>query len=71
MIWSIVPVEVIFGSGPTPQSLQTRDYLGRRIAVRQGRVDALLSTDPADFLDPRFQPGSLVEKGKCVMNNEY
>ena len=65
MIWSIVPTEVIFGGGPGPEALQTARYLGRRVTVRQGRVDRLLSTDAADFLDPWFQPGSPVEQAKA------
>ena len=35
-------------------------YLNRQVMVRQGRVEALLSTNPADFLDERFLPGALV-----------
>lgn len=65
MIWSVIPEEVIFSAPEKEPAAQTKvvDYLGRRVALRQGRVAALLSTDPADFLDQRFMPGALVNAG--------
>lgn len=64
MIWSVIPEDVIFQTTASGPGLQVVDYLGRRVLVRQGRVDALLSTDPADFLDQRFMPGALVNAGQ-------
>lgn len=62
MIWSVIPEEVVFKAGEKSSDLQLTEYLGRRVILRQGRVDSLLSTDPADFLDQRFMPGSLVNQ---------
>lgn len=62
MIWSVIPTEVIFGENSAPEPLRSTDYLGRKVLLRQGRVDTLLSTDPADFLDQRFFPGALLNK---------
>lgn len=64
MIWSVIPEDVIFQTAASSPPAQVRDYLGRRVLVRQGRVDTLLSTDPADFLDQRFMPGALVSAGQ-------
>ena len=63
MIWSVIPEELIFSQpaqrGQPPAALLIR-YLNRQVMVRQGRVETLLSTNPADFLDERFLPGALV-----------
>ena len=64
MIWSVIPEEVIFQTEDHAVGPQVVDYLGRRVVVRQGRVDHLLSTDPADFLDQRFMPGALVNSSR-------
>ncbi|MBR2784286.1 MAG: hypothetical protein IKD93_08910 [Firmicutes bacterium] len=61
MIWSIVPEEVIFAARPAaakPELISA--YLGRRVLLRDGRITALLSTDPRDHLDARFRPGTSV-----------
>lgn len=66
MIWSIIPEEMLFAQ----QNIQTEriemQYLGKRIYVRSGKLDTLLSTDPADFLDPRFVPGVSISSGETL-----
>jgi len=63
MIWSIVPEEVIFATAEEEDTLtMNARYLGRQVMLRPcgeglGEIMALLSTDPADFLDERFQVG--------------
>lgn len=63
IIYTIMPTELIFPvetAGET--NLINRD--GRSILARRDadgwRVERLLSTDPADFLDPRWQPGAVL-----------
>ncbi|MBQ2699070.1 MAG: hypothetical protein IJF62_03950 [Firmicutes bacterium] len=62
MIWSIVPEELL--SGDSAQ-LEQLDYLGRKVLARKNadgayELSALLSSDPQDFLDPRFAVGSII-----------
>lgn len=61
MIWSIIPEELIFASQPEQEAARITDYQGRKVLLRQGRVDGLLSTEPLDFLDRRFQPGAALD----------
>lgn len=62
MIWSIIPEEFLFAVDDPEQGMELIDYCGRQICARSGRVERLFSTDPADYLDPRFAPGALVNK---------
>lgn len=62
MIWSVVPEELIFAEQTPEQALTIVNYLGKRVAIREGKVETLLSTDPSDYLDDRFMPGALVDQ---------
>ena len=61
MIWSIIPEELIFAAEPLVDKSRIIDYRGRKVRLRQGRMDLLLSSDPRDFLDRRFFPGAAVD----------
>lgn len=58
MIWSIIPEEFIFAGEEAAAGPSQQQYLGRQVLVSGGRIVSLLSTDPSDFLDARFSPGS-------------
>lgn len=60
MIWSIMPEELLFAAAEEEGSgeAQVADYLGRKVSLRGGRVEALLSSDPQDYLDQRLAPGA-------------
>ena len=58
MIWSIIPEEFIFANTGDETTPTQRQYLGRQVLVSNGRIVGLLSTNPGDFLDSRFSPGS-------------
>lgn len=58
MIWSVVPEQLLFVGQEPEQALTIINYLGRQVAVRGQQVDTLLSSDPNDYLDPRFNPGA-------------
>lgn len=65
MIWSIMPEDFLFDADPQQEQLLQCSYLGRQLLVKpvgngQGQIMSLLSTDPADFLDARFQAGRLM-----------
>ena len=64
MIWSIVPEEILFAQQNAQTERIEMQYLGKKIYACGGKLDALLSTDPADFLDQRFAPGV------CISNSE-
>lgn len=59
MIWSIIPEELIFSAEPRREIGQSVDYQGRRLYLRRGRIEGLLSTEPLDYLDRRFRPGAV------------
>lgn len=53
------PVEMVIGG---------RQLLVQTDNHREGTIVRLISTDPADFLDPRFQPGNrVVFKGTILL----
>ncbi len=61
MIWSIIPEEIIFASQEQPNYQQIQ-YLGRQVTVLAdkeggGEIVALVSSNPADYLDQRFSLG--------------
>lgn len=65
MIWSIIPEEVIFEDHNLKQALKKVRYLDREVLISaeddgRGRIVSLLSTNPQDYLDDRFCPGSLI-----------
>ena len=51
MIWSIIPEELIFAAEPKREAGQSVVFQGRRLYLRQGRIEGLLSTDPLDYLN--------------------
>ena len=59
MIWSIIPEELIFAAEPQHEAGRSVDYQGRRLYLRRGRIEGLLSTEPLDYLDRRFRPGTV------------
>ena len=63
ILWTIVPVEEVLGESQDLQvaelSVGSRCLLLERHPDGQHRILRLLSTDPADYLDPRLMPGAL------------
>lgn len=61
LLWTVVPPEMIFAGEEGRRPALWR-YMGRALYVSEGTdgtgtIVELLSTDPADFLDPRLTPG--------------
>ena len=69
MIWSIIPEELIFAAESSAERSRIVEYWGRKVRLRQGRIDRLLSSDPRDFLDRRFSPGTAVDNGSKSFKN--
>lgn len=69
MLYSIVPADIIFGKNEgfeLEESLEI-NYLGERVEVspltnNQYMIKRLISTSPRAFLNPKFQPGSIIKK---------
>ncbi len=61
LLWTIVPPEMVFAGGEGRRPVLWR-YRGRALYVAEdaegvGTIVELLSTDPADFLNPALTPG--------------
>jgi hypothetical protein len=66
--YSIIPLEVVFG--PTLENQQKKfieiDYLGEKVEVMPTEnnkyvINRLISTSPKAYLNPKLQPGSIIE----------
>lgn len=64
ILHTVMPPELIFAGAPASEAPVELEMAGRRLLVeRQGPqwvITRLLSSDPADFLDPRWQPGTVI-----------
>ncbi|MFZ5823326.1 MAG: YlzJ-like family protein [Bacillota bacterium] len=66
ILWSVMPIELVLeGLAPSTPARAEMVVDGRILEVEPGSdgtatVQRLLSTDPRDYLDPRFQPGARV-----------
>ncbi len=67
VLYTPLALEQVLGpSHAEPSDATLMRVAGRVCVVRVGadgrrRLDRLLSTDPRDFLDPRWAPGQLVD----------
>lgn len=63
MLYTIYPMELVFQSAEEPHyftvSLGHRTFV-LETADGQARLVRLISSDPRDYLDPRWQPGTTV-----------
>jgi CelD/BcsL family acetyltransferase involved in cellulose biosynthesis len=66
ILYSIYPVELIMGEeDEKEESYREVEFEGRKIVVEvnsrgEQRISRLISTDPNDFLDPRWSPGNII-----------
>ncbi len=65
LLWTIYPMQTVMsGQTDTPRRREiSRD--GRLLMVSEAqdgnyRIERLISTDPADYLDPQWQPGRII-----------
>ena len=66
MIWSIMPEELIIGDSEHSAVMKEVVYQNRRLLATplpNGRmcIVRMLSSDPKDFMDARFQPGNIID----------
>jgi hypothetical protein len=65
VLWTVLPPEMVLDGWEKCTAYEELDLAGARVEVErlsplESRVVRLLSTDPADFLRPELQPGTLV-----------
>ncbi|MCX7779338.1 MAG: YlzJ-like family protein [Negativicutes bacterium] len=65
IVWTVMPLDLVFGQEAIPASYEEIVYCGVRMLVEkagpyESRIVRLLSTDPAVFLRPELQPGRIV-----------
>ncbi|BAS28385.1 YlzJ-like family protein [Limnochorda pilosa] len=68
MLYTIYPPEMVLEEAEAARVLVEMAVGGRRILAARGpdggwALERLLSTDPADYLNPAFQPGAAVSPG--------
>ncbi len=69
ILYSIMPPEIVFQGGYGQEDVKYIEagYRGERVVVTQTAdkkysIAKLLSTKPGSFLNPAFQPGSVVDE---------
>ncbi|HBK69602.1 MAG TPA: hypothetical protein DEB05_14520 [Firmicutes bacterium] len=66
LFYSIYPLEVILDVDPEEEEVYKEiEFEGKKFLVTvdnrgEQRITRLLSTDPNDFLDPRWTPGNMI-----------
>jgi len=65
ILYTVMPLEAVFAGDDKAGSMLELDLGSRRLLVEplpagQARIVKLLSTDPADFLRPEWQPGQVI-----------
>lgn len=70
ILYSVIPPEVVFGNNQDNyyNSFREIDYMGQKVQVaalsnNEFVITRLISTSPGDYLNPRFQPGTVIKKG--------
>ncbi|MFS8523545.1 MAG: YlzJ-like family protein [Limnochordales bacterium] len=63
MLWTVMPMDVGMDEDDAPASFVEMSVGRSRLVLEHGpdgtaRVHRLLSTDPADYLRPEWQPGA-------------
>lgn len=68
IIHSIIPLEVIFNESDkcTAAKYMEMEYLGEKVQVaslqnNEYRIERILSTSPKAYLNPKLQPGTIIQ----------
>ncbi len=64
MLWTIYPLEVVLGAEDPPQTQELsrngRTFIVSHLSDGQRRIERLISSEPADYLRPHWQPGNRI-----------
>jgi hypothetical protein len=69
ILYSVIPSEIVFGNFDEAfREYREMDYLGQKVLVsalsnNSFEIVRVLSTSPKVFLNPKLQPGQLIEQG--------
>lgn len=70
ILYSIVPVEIVFGkfyNQPEENKYIELEYLGEKIIAvalsnNRYKIDRIISTSPKAYLNPNLAPGTIIEQ---------
>lgn len=66
ILWTPMPLELVLEGREAPAApVMEIEQEGRRLLITpvsgaQARLERLISTDPADYLNPDYQPGRVI-----------
>ncbi len=63
ILWTVMPLELVFGEQESSTPYEEIEYAGTKLMVErlsptEGKVVRIISSNPADFLNPQYQPGT-------------
>ena len=63
ILWTVMPLELVFSEQEFVSPYEEVDYDGTKLMVErlsptEGQVVRILSSNPEDFLNPKYQPGT-------------
>jgi hypothetical protein len=68
ILYSVIPAEFVFRNDSQPSEIRLieADYMGKmvevmRITDQSFKIVRLIDTDPKAYLNPLFEPGSIVD----------
>lgn len=64
-LWTVMPLELVFGPQEPAVPYEEVEYGGTKLMVErlsptEGKIVRVISSNPDDFLNPRYQPGTLL-----------
>jgi hypothetical protein len=65
IMWTVVPMDIVFYQSEPPPAYEELIYAGTNMLVEklsptQCRIVRILTTNPADYLRPEIQPGTVL-----------
>jgi hypothetical protein len=63
ILWTVMPLELVFGEQEASNAYEEIEYAGTKLMVErlsptEGKIVRIISSNPADFLNPKYQPGT-------------
>ena len=63
ILWTVMPLDVVFPPAENAPSYEEVDVDGtklivERLSATEAKVIRIISSNPADFLNPNYQPGT-------------
>lgn len=72
MLWTIMPESILVGETP-PSAPMEYQYKNRKVLCcpmenHQLCIIRIISSNPKDYLDQRFQPGTIISESELTAN---